>query len=181
MCPACWAAPMKGRYRPQAVAEVTGRLLDLGCYEVSLGDTIGVGSAGSMQRLLGVLLARFRPEQLAVHCHDTYGQALSNILVALQHGIAHGRRLRGRTGRLSLCARRLGQCRHRGCGLHAAWHGHRNRPGAGQVDCSRQPDFCYAGQGQRIARRAGAPRQPINRVSHGKPARLHYCATPPPR
>lgn len=79
--------PYEGEISPRAVAEVTGRLIDLGCYEVSLGDTIGVGSAGSMQRLLHVLLARFKPEQLAVHCHDTYGQALSNILVALQQGI----------------------------------------------------------------------------------------------
>jgi hydroxymethylglutaryl-CoA lyase len=79
--------PYEGEVAPQAVAELTDSLLDLGCYEVSLGDTIGVGNAGSMQRLLSVLLARFKPEELAVHCHDTYGQALSNILVALQHGI----------------------------------------------------------------------------------------------
>jgi len=79
--------PYEGEVSPQSVAEVTGRLMDLGCYEVSLGDTIGVGNAGSMQRLLEVLLARYKPEELAVHCHDTYGQALSNILVALQHGI----------------------------------------------------------------------------------------------
>ena len=51
------------------------------------GDTIGTGTAGSMQRLLSVLLANTKAGQLAVHCHDTYGQALSNILVALQHGI----------------------------------------------------------------------------------------------
>ena len=80
--------PYEGEISPQAVADVNGRLLDLGCYVVSLGDTIGVGSAGSMTRLLGVLLARFKPAHLAVHCHDTYGQALSNILIALQHGIA---------------------------------------------------------------------------------------------
>ncbi|HEY6131726.1 MAG TPA: hydroxymethylglutaryl-CoA lyase [Halioglobus sp.] len=79
--------PFEGEVSPQAVADTTGKLLALGCYEVSLGDTIGVGSAGSMQRLLNVLLARFKPEELAVHCHDTYGQALSNILIALQHGI----------------------------------------------------------------------------------------------
>lgn len=79
--------PYEGDVAPQAVAELTGKLLDMGCYEISLGDTIGVGSAGSMQRLLDVLLARFKPDELAVHCHDTYGQALSNILVALQHGI----------------------------------------------------------------------------------------------
>lgn len=70
------------------VADVVGELLAMGCYEVSLGDTIGTGTAGSMGRLLKTLLAEFPPEKLAVHCHDTYGQALANILVALQHGIA---------------------------------------------------------------------------------------------
>ena len=79
--------PYEGEVSPQAVADVTGELFSLGCYEVSLGDTIGTGTAGSMQRLLGCLLARFQPEQLALHCHDSYGQALSNILIALQHGI----------------------------------------------------------------------------------------------
>jgi hydroxymethylglutaryl-CoA lyase len=79
--------PFEGEVTPGAVADVTGKLLDLGCYEVSLGDTIGVGSAGSMQRLLDALLVRFNADSLAVHCHDTYGQALSNILIALQHGI----------------------------------------------------------------------------------------------
>ena len=80
--------PYEGTIMPAAVAEVTAALLDMGCYEVSLGDTIGTGTAGSMARLLEALLGRFEPRQLAVHCHDTYGQALSNILVALQHGIA---------------------------------------------------------------------------------------------
>ena len=80
--------PYEGEIEPSAVAEVTGALLDMGCYEVSLGDTIGTGTAGSMAGLLDILLSRFQPEQLAVHCHDTYGQALANILVALQHGIA---------------------------------------------------------------------------------------------
>ncbi|MCB1702751.1 MAG: hydroxymethylglutaryl-CoA lyase [Halioglobus sp.] len=79
--------PYEGEIAPRAVAAVSGDLLEMGCYEVSLGDTIGSGTAGSMQRLLELLLARFTPAQLAVHCHDTYGQALSNILVALQHGI----------------------------------------------------------------------------------------------
>ena len=80
--------PYEGPIDPQAVADVTEALLDMGCYEVSLGDTIGTGTAGSMSKLLEVLLPRFDPVQLAVHCHDTYGQALANILVALQHGIA---------------------------------------------------------------------------------------------
>lgn len=80
--------PYEGEVAPDAVATVCAELLAQGCYEVSLGDTIGTGTAGSMQRLLDTLLARFKPEQLAVHCHDTYGQALSNILIALQNGIA---------------------------------------------------------------------------------------------
>ena len=80
--------PYEGEVAPAAVAAVTAELLAMGCYEVSLGDTIGTGTAGSMARLLETLLAQFTPQQLAVHCHDTYGQALANILVALQHGIA---------------------------------------------------------------------------------------------
>ena len=80
--------PYEGDVAPGAVADVVGELLAMGCHEVSLGDTIGTGTAGSMGRLLKTLLAELPPEKLAVHCHDTYGQALANILVALQHGIA---------------------------------------------------------------------------------------------
>jgi hydroxymethylglutaryl-CoA lyase len=80
--------PYAGDIRPDAVAYVTTALLDMGCYEVSLGDTIGTGTPGSMQQLLERLLSQITAEQLAVHCHDTYGQALANILVALQHGIS---------------------------------------------------------------------------------------------
>jgi len=79
--------PYEGEVAPAAVVDVTDRMLDLGCYEVSLADTIGTGTAGSMRQLLEAVLARFPAENFAVHCHDTYGQALSNILVALQHGI----------------------------------------------------------------------------------------------
>ncbi len=80
--------PYQGEIEPDAVAIVTGALLEMGCFEVSLGDTIGTGTAGSMARLLNTLLAKYSAKQLAVHCHDTYGQALSNILVALQHGVS---------------------------------------------------------------------------------------------
>ena len=80
--------PYQGAVTPRAVREVTQALLEMGCYEVSLGDTIGSGTAGSMQRLLDALLVAISPGQLAVHCHDTYGQALANILVALQAGVA---------------------------------------------------------------------------------------------
>lgn len=56
----------------------------MGCYEVSLGDTIGVGTAGSVQRLLREVLTVAKPEQLALHFHDTYGQGLSNLLAGLE-------------------------------------------------------------------------------------------------
>ncbi len=79
--------PYEGSISPHAVEGVTRGLLDMGCYEVSLGDTIGVGTPGSMQALLELLLANIPAHQLAAHCHDTYGQALANILIALQHGL----------------------------------------------------------------------------------------------
>lgn len=80
--------PYEGPTDPHKVAWVTKSLLDAGCYEVSLGDTIGCGTAGSTARLIRTLLEVAPPEKLAVHFHDTYGQALANIYVALEHGIA---------------------------------------------------------------------------------------------
>lgn len=59
------------------------QMYDAGCYEISLGDTIGVGTAGSMAKMLEQVLKVVPVEALAVHCHDTYGQALANILKAL--------------------------------------------------------------------------------------------------
>ena len=56
----------------------------MGCYEVSLGDTIGVGTPGQMTAMLQEVLKVIPVEKLAVHCHDTYGQALANIYAALQ-------------------------------------------------------------------------------------------------
>ena len=80
--------PYEGSIDAAAVAQVSRQLLAMGCYEISLGDTIGTGTPGSMQQLLQCLLQDIDPSKLAVHCHDTYGQALANILVALQHGVA---------------------------------------------------------------------------------------------
>ena len=79
--------PYEGDVSHAAVEQATARMLELGCYEVSLGDTIGVGTAGTTDALLRTLLRHVEPRLLAVHLHDTYGQALANILVALQHGI----------------------------------------------------------------------------------------------
>lgn len=58
----------------------------MGCYEISLGDTIGVGTPGSMVKMLQSVMKEVPTSALAVHCHDTYGQALPNILTALQVG-----------------------------------------------------------------------------------------------
>jgi len=80
--------PYEGEIAPAAVAEVSARLLALGCYEVSLGDTIGVGTPGNAAALIEALAKRLPRERLAVHFHDTYGQALANILACLERGIA---------------------------------------------------------------------------------------------
>ncbi|XP_054267965.1 hydroxymethylglutaryl-CoA lyase, mitochondrial [Macrosteles quadrilineatus] len=80
--------PYEGDIQPEQVVKVVQEMIDMGCYEVSLGDTIGVGTLGSMRRMLEVVLATVDSRQIAVHCHDTYGQALPNILVALQMGVS---------------------------------------------------------------------------------------------
>ncbi|KAF6364550.1 3-hydroxymethyl-3-methylglutaryl-CoA lyase like 1 [Rhinolophus ferrumequinum] len=79
--------PYEGSITPQKVTEVAKRLYGMGCYEISLGDTTGVGTPGSMKRLLESVMKEIPSSALAVHCHDTYGQALANILTALQMGI----------------------------------------------------------------------------------------------
>lgn len=80
--------PYEGAIPPNAVKTVARELLAMGCYEVSLGDTIGVGTPGNINRLLDTLLADIAVENIAVHFHDTYGQALANIYAALQTGIS---------------------------------------------------------------------------------------------
>ena len=80
--------PYQGEVAPADVAFVAKALLDMGCYEISLGDTIGVGTPAKVNAMLDAVLAVVPKEQLAVHFHDTYGQALTNIYVALSRGIA---------------------------------------------------------------------------------------------
>jgi hydroxymethylglutaryl-CoA lyase len=80
--------PYEGRIEPAAVAHVAERLLQMGCYEVSLGETIGKGTPGEVQRLITTLAERIPREKLAAHFHDTYGQALANVFAALERGIA---------------------------------------------------------------------------------------------
>lgn len=80
--------PYEGRVAPERVTQLTQQLLDLGCYEVSLGDTIGTGTPASFRRLLNKVLERVPANRLAVHCHDTYGMAIANIDQALSLGIS---------------------------------------------------------------------------------------------
>tara|TARA_R110001632_G_scaffold4829_3_gene19914 strand:- start:7520 stop:8428 length:909 start_codon:yes stop_codon:yes gene_type:complete len=79
--------PYEGDIAPENVARVAKILLDMGCYEISLGDTIGVGTPNATQSMLTAVLEIVPKSAVAVHFHDTYGQALANILVALQLGI----------------------------------------------------------------------------------------------
>jgi len=84
----CFGDPWEGEVPLQQVADVVVRLHEMGCGEVSLGDTIGVGTPGQVRALLHLLVERGVPvDDLAVHFHDTYGQALANTLTALQAGV----------------------------------------------------------------------------------------------
>jgi len=80
--------PYEGEVAAEQVAAVAGELQAMGCYEVSLGDTIGVGIAGAVRRLFEVVGRQVPRDRLAGHFHDTYGQALANIYASLLEGIA---------------------------------------------------------------------------------------------
>lgn len=83
-----FGCPYEGDVAPEKVLEVCARLLDLGCYEVSVGDTIGVGTPVQVQGVIGMLLQVIPASKLAMHFHDTRGTALANTLSALDMGIA---------------------------------------------------------------------------------------------
>ena len=84
----CFGDPWEGQVPIGRVVEVGARLLELGCDELSLGDTIGVGTPGHVTALIAAFgAAGIGPERLAVHFHDTYGQALANTLAALRAGV----------------------------------------------------------------------------------------------
>ncbi|RLN28099.1 hydroxymethylglutaryl-CoA lyase, mitochondrial-like [Panicum miliaceum] len=80
--------PVEGAIDPSKVAYVAKELYNMGCSEISLGDTIGVGTPGSVVAMLEAVMSFVPVEKIAVHFHDTYGQALANILVSLQMGIS---------------------------------------------------------------------------------------------
>ncbi|WP_419793656.1 hydroxymethylglutaryl-CoA lyase [Pseudomonas palleroniana] len=80
--------PYEGEVAPEQVAAVARELYAMGCYEVSLGDTIGTGTAGATRRLFEVVGAQVPRDKLAGHFHDTYGQAIANIYAGLLEGIS---------------------------------------------------------------------------------------------
>lgn len=81
------ACPYDGAIAPKQVAHVASRLHDLGCYEVSLGDTIGVGTPASVLRMLDAVAARVPADRLAGHYHDTYGMAAANVHASYEFGL----------------------------------------------------------------------------------------------
>ena len=80
--------PYEGEVKPQQVADVAARLRDMGCYAISLGDTVGMGTPAKTQRLIEAVSAHVPIEKLGGHFHDTYGQAIANILASLEMGMA---------------------------------------------------------------------------------------------
>lgn len=80
--------PYEGDIQPEQVATVAKALYDMGCYEISLGDTIGVGTPLKAKKMLEAVAKHIPVERLAAHFHDTYGQALANLYAVLEEGIA---------------------------------------------------------------------------------------------
>ena len=80
--------PYEGDIDPARVAEVSRRLLEMGCYEISLGDTIGTGTPLKAKRMLEAVTRVVPMQQLAAHFHDTYGQALANLYAVLEEGVS---------------------------------------------------------------------------------------------
>lgn len=80
--------PYEGPVTPEAVAQIAHQLQQMGCYEISLGDTIGTATPARMLDMLEAVQNYVPASQLAGHCHDTYGQALANVMVMLQAGVS---------------------------------------------------------------------------------------------
>jgi hydroxymethylglutaryl-CoA lyase len=80
--------PFQGEILPVAVRELAAALQAMGCEEIALGDTIGVGTPGKVRTLIETVAAKVPMERLACHFHDTYGQALANVMAAMETGVA---------------------------------------------------------------------------------------------
>jgi hydroxymethylglutaryl-CoA lyase len=82
-----WGCPYEGAVDPKRAFEIASRLLKMGCYQISLGDTIGVGTPRQTKAILELMIGEIPRAQIALHMHDTRGTALANILVGLELGI----------------------------------------------------------------------------------------------
>jgi len=82
-----WGCPYEGDVDPAVAVNIAQRLLDLGCYQISLGDTIGVGTPRQTRDIVRRFLDEMPPERFALHMHDTRGTALANVLVGLEMGV----------------------------------------------------------------------------------------------
>ena len=84
----CLGCPYEGEVRPEAVVAIARALEDMGCYEITIADTIGTGTAGRTREVFEAVMAHIAVESLAGHFHDTYGQAVANIYAALECGVS---------------------------------------------------------------------------------------------
>jgi hydroxymethylglutaryl-CoA lyase len=82
-----WGCPYEGDVDPGRVVSISKKLLDMGCYQISLGDTIGVGTPRQTTHILGKMFGEISPARVAMHMHDTRGTALANVLAGLEMGI----------------------------------------------------------------------------------------------
>lgn len=82
-----WGCPYEGEIDPRAGLRIAHQLLEMGCYQISLGDTIGVGTPRQTRDILRLFMSELREDQIALHMHDTRGTALANIVVGLEMGI----------------------------------------------------------------------------------------------
>src|SRR5205085_3339890 len=84
-----WGCPYEGDVDPKAALDIARKLVDLGCYQISLGDTIGIGTPKQTADIVRLFLGEMPVDQVALHLHDTRGTALANILVGLELGVRH--------------------------------------------------------------------------------------------
>ncbi len=120
------ACPYEGPIKPQRVSDVAQALYRMGAQEISLGDTIGVGTPLLCQTMLETVAKHIPINKLAVHYHDTYGQALANIYASLQLGISIIDSCSCRPWWLPLCNRRHRGCCHRRRIIFIKWSWHSN-------------------------------------------------------
>jgi len=121
------ACPYEGAIAPEQVACVAERLFQMGCNEISLGDTVGVGTPGGVQAMLAAVAQRVPIGKLAGHYHDTYGQAIANVYASLEVGIETFDSSVSGLGGCAYAKGATGQRGDRGCRLFAPRS--RNRDG----------------------------------------------------